>query len=224
MNNSQEIGNSQCGCFSCDHSVLLWDAQDNIRGCYCSKSQFLVENRDTCELLSTNCMEPSENCKHLHPQPERLAKAKYVSRGEDGKLVESGQCGWSACNYQLLLRDKQDQIHIRYCSKLHISVEDYDSCDYHNSAYQDSLLAKLAITIVSASYNQAEMERINQECETQKNIYETIQSRARQELHSFAYAAQYRPQPQSKPPHKNVNLFIVLGIFLLSCVFLFKFI
>lgn len=64
---------------------------------------------------------------------QRLKEANYVHRGEDGEYIkEFGQCGLSPCDYSKMIRDNKTGREYRYCTKLQIPVDEYDSCKYHS--------------------------------------------------------------------------------------------
>lgn len=77
---------------------------------------------------------------------QELKEANYVHRGEDdGEYIkELGQCGLSPCDYSKMIRDDKTGKEYRYCMKLQIPVDCYDSCKYHSDERINSLIGEWA--------------------------------------------------------------------------------
>lgn len=76
---------------------------------------------------------------------QELKEANYIHRGDDGKYIEGlGQCGFSPCDYSKIVKDDRLGKEYRYCVKLQMSVDDYDSCRYHSEEQFVGLVGKMA--------------------------------------------------------------------------------
>lgn len=76
---------------------------------------------------------------------EQLKEANYVHRGDDGKYIEElGQCGFSPCDHSKIIKDDVTDEEYRYCMKLQMPVDDYDSCKYHSDERFMGLIGQMS--------------------------------------------------------------------------------
>lgn len=74
-----------------------------------------------------------------------LKEANYIHRGENGEYIEGlGQCSFSPCDYSKIIKDNTTGMEYRYCTKLQIPVDSYDSCKYHSEKEWTSLVGQMA--------------------------------------------------------------------------------
>ena len=76
---------------------------------------------------------------------QQLKEANYVHRGDEGKYIEGlGQCSFSPCDHSKIVKDERTGEEYRYCMKLQIPVDDYDSCKYHSEERWIGLMGEMA--------------------------------------------------------------------------------
>lgn len=76
---------------------------------------------------------------------QELKEANYVHRGDNGKYIEElGQCNFSPCDHSKIIKDDVTNEEYRYCIKLQMPVDDYDSCKYHSEERWISLMGQMA--------------------------------------------------------------------------------
>lgn len=83
---------------------------------------------------------------------QELKEANYIHRGDDGKYIEGlGQCGFSPCDYSKIIKDDKTGEECRYCMKLQIPVDCYDSCKYHSDERISGLIGEWATLLKEES-------------------------------------------------------------------------
>lgn len=74
-----------------------------------------------------------------------LKEANYVHRGADGEYMEGlGQCSFSPCDHSKIIKDDRTGEEYRYCMKLQMPVDSYDSCKYHSEEQWMGLMGQMA--------------------------------------------------------------------------------
>ena len=99
--------------------------------------------------------------------PKELKEANYVHRGDDGKYIEGlGQCSFSPCDHSKIVKDDRNGEEYRYCMKLQMPVDSYDSCKYHSEEQWIGLIDEMADLIIQE--NEAKSRKIQKQAETKK--------------------------------------------------------
>lgn len=102
---------------------------------------------------------------------QRLKEANYVHRGEDGEYIEElGQCGLSPCDYSKMIRDDKTGKEYRYCMKLQMVVDEYDSCKYHSDEKIMGLIGQMS-NLLQEQNKAKERVSYKQTSTKQKNNY-----------------------------------------------------
>ena len=74
---------------------------------------------------------------------QQLREANYIHRGADGEYIEDlGQCGFPPCDFQKIVKDERTGKEYRYCMKLQMPVDDYNSCKYHSDGHWAGLVGQ----------------------------------------------------------------------------------
>lgn len=73
---------------------------------------------------------------------QQLKDAHYTRH--DNYIEDLGQCGFLACDHSKILTDEQTGEEYRYCMKLQMPVDSYDSCKYHSQKEASDLLMQWA--------------------------------------------------------------------------------
>lgn len=76
---------------------------------------------------------------------KELKEANYIHRGDNGKYIEGlGQCSFSPCDHSKIIKDDRTGEEYRYCMKLQMPVDSYDSCKYHSEEQWMGLMGQMA--------------------------------------------------------------------------------
>ena len=76
---------------------------------------------------------------------KQLEEAKYIHRGDAGKYIEGlGQCSFSPCDHSKIVIDDKTGEEYRYCMKLQMPVDSYDSCKYHSEERWIGLVGQMS--------------------------------------------------------------------------------
>lgn len=77
---------------------------------------------------------------------QQLKEANYIARINDEYIDGLGQCGMVPCDHSKMLKDNITGKEYRYCMKLQMPVNEYDSCKYHGDtsfvAHMQSFIPK----------------------------------------------------------------------------------
>lgn len=75
----------------------------------------------------------------------QLEEANYVHRGDDGRYIEGlGQCSFAPCDHSKIIKDEVTGGEYRYCMKLQMIVDEFDSCKYHSEEQFMGLVGQMA--------------------------------------------------------------------------------
>ena len=93
---------------------------------------------------------------------QQLKEANYVHRGDDGQYIEGlGQCSFSPCDHSKIIKDDRTGEEYRYCMKLQMPVDSYDSCKYHSEERWMSLVGDMANLLKEENETKKNQEQKN---------------------------------------------------------------
>lgn len=69
---------------------------------------------------------------------QQLREANYAHH--DDYIEDLGQCSFLPCDHSKILTDERTGEEYRYCMKLQMPVDSYDSCKYHSQKEASDLL------------------------------------------------------------------------------------
>lgn len=74
---------------------------------------------------------------------DRLRAANYRRGAGEAAPDDSGQCGLLPCDFSRMVEDQNGES-FRYCDRLGIRVDDYDTCKYYSDTRMQNLIGQMS--------------------------------------------------------------------------------